>query len=278
MDLNMNFAPPTNWGFGDRLRLTTNMVNASGALVRLFGLQDTPLGQYSAQVRPDARLLYVTGFNPTTQQFQYRVNQLFGSPLGYGSNRTKSAPFQMQVGLEFKLGGPPTSPMARGLGLMPDKGESRLSPDDVRSRLAKLSRDPVAPILARKDTLRLTPDQVTQMESIANDFHRTADSLLSPIVAYVVKKGKKVADTDLSPKLAKAQPLIAKAMAAATAKANDLLTPTQKLLMPASAPATGAPPGAKPGAPGAPTGGETKPPAAGGGPVVVKVVGGGGGM
>jgi hypothetical protein len=215
------------------LRLTTTMINASGALVRLFGLQDTPLGQYSAQVSPDSRLLYVTGFNPTTRQFQYRVNQLFGSPQDYGANRTKSAPFQMQVGIEWKFGGPPTSPMARGLGLMPDNGQQRLSPDEVRARLQKLSRDPIAPILARRDTLRLTPEQVTQMQAIAAEHQHTADSLLVPIVEYVVKKGKHVADQDLSPKLAKAQPLIAKSMAAALVKANALLTPAQKMLMPA---------------------------------------------
>jgi hypothetical protein len=85
------------------------------------------------------------------------------------------------------------------------------------------------------------------MESVAADFHRTADSLLAPIVEYVVKKGKKVADTDLSPKLAKAQPLIAKAMAAATVKATEILTPAQKMLMPAAAAPAAAPPGAKPG-------------------------------
>jgi hypothetical protein len=266
IDLNMNFSPPSSWGFGDRLRLTTTMMNASGALVRLFGLQDTPLGQYSAQVRPDSRLLYVTGFNPTTQQFQYRVNQLFGSPQDYGTNRTKSAPFQMQVGLEYKLGGPPTSPMARGLGLMPDKGESRLSPDEVRSRLQKLSRDPIAPILARRDTLRLSPEQVARMEAIANDFHRTADSLLAPIVEYVVKKGKKVADADLSPKLAKAQPLIAKSMGAALGKATDLLTPAQKMLMPAGTPGVGLP-----------AGGPARPGAGGGGEKPVIQAGGGGG-
>lgn len=282
MDLNMNFNPPARWGFGDRLRLTTTMVNASGALVRLFGLQNTPLGQYSAQVSPDSRLLYVTGFNPTTQQFQYRVNQLFGSPQDYGSNRTKSAPFQMQIGLEYKLGGPPTSPMARGLGLMPDNGQQRLSPDEVRTRLQKLSRDPIAPILARRDTLRLSPDQVAQMEAIAAEHQRTADSLLGPIVAYVVKKGKHVADADLSPKLAKAQPLIAKSMAAALVKATALLTPAQKLLMPAGTPQMAVPAGgpARPGVSGAPAGGPGMimlPGGAAGGGATVIIKGGGGG-
>src|SRR6185312_3311928 len=45
LDFNINWQPPRSFGFGDRLRITTTMQNTSGALVRLFGLENTPLGR-----------------------------------------------------------------------------------------------------------------------------------------------------------------------------------------------------------------------------------------
>lgn len=274
MDLNLNFQPPQSFGFGDRLRVTTTMVNASGALVRLFGLQNTPLGRSATTTQVDGRLLYVTGFDPVAQRYNYRVNQLFGEPLDYGTSRRRFPPFQLQLGVEYKLGGPPTSPMARGLGLIPSGKEPPLTAEQVRAKLEKTSRNPVEPILALKDSLKLAPEQVASLATLSTTFRRSADSLLQPVVDYVVKKGKRVADQELSPRIAKAQPQIARLIAATSKSALALLTPEQQK----KAPQTAAP-GLMPGgramtpmgapAPGAGTKVEMMPPA---GAIEVKVI------
>lgn len=267
LDLNMNFNPPQSFGWGDRLRITTNMVNASGALVRLFGLEDTPLGRSAASTSVDSRLLYVTGFDPATKRYTYRVNQLFGEPQDFGTARRRSPPFQVQLGVEYKFGGPPTQPMSRSLGLLTPKGEPVLTEAQIKDKLARSRRDPIAPILARKDSLALAPEQLAGLQAINAEFTAKTDTLLAPVIEYVLKKGKRVTDQDLSPKMSKATTGISRATAEALTKAMALLTPAQRAKI---APA----PGARPGMMAAPQGtGEG--PRPGGAPVKI---GGGSGV
>ena len=110
----------------------------------------------------------------------------------------------------------------------------------IVSGLARSRRDPIAPILARKDTLRLTDAQVADLQKLSATFTATTDSLLAPVVEYVVKKGKRVTDQDLSPKMSKATQGISRATAEALTKATALLTPGQRALI---APMPGTRPG-----------------------------------
>lgn len=259
IDLSLNFQPPQNLGFGDRLRLTTTMMNASGAMIRLLRLEDTPLGRSASTTTPDARLLYVTGFDPNTRAYTYRVNQLFGEPLDYGTARRRFPPFQMQVGVEYKLGGPPTSPMARSLGLLPGSKEPALTEAQVRLKVGAMSRNPVAPILAMKDSLVLTRAQDDSLTAINARYQATADSLLEPLVSLVLSKGKKLNDADLNQRLAKIQPTITKMMLESRTAALGVLQAEQRAMLPASV--TGGASGMPPGAP-RPAG--AAPPTAGG--------------
>ncbi|HEX3926903.1 MAG TPA: hypothetical protein VHW65_02810, partial [Gemmatimonadales bacterium] len=279
LDLAMNFNPPSSWGYGDRLRFTTSMVNASSALVRLLDLENTPLGQSIASPTPNSTLLYVTGFDPATNQFKYQVNQLFGQPINFGSARHKLAPFQVQVGVQYQLGGPATQPMSRGMGFIPPGKEPPLTIDQIKQRVTKLARNPVPAILALKDTLRLTPAQVKALDSINTHFKAKSDSMLAPLTTWLIKKGRHVDDAGLSSRLNKVQPSLTKLAAEASKGSNGLLTPGQRALMPR--PGIGGAPGAvPPGAlpRGAPT--QSAPPNARPGAVPVGVplrTGGGGG-
>jgi hypothetical protein len=236
LDLNLDFAPPSNWGYGDRLRVTMTMLNASGALVRLFGLQNTPLGQSALSSQPDATLLYVTGFDPLTQRFQYRVNQLFGEPANFETARHRFPPFQIQLGLEYKLGGPPTMPLARSIGLIPSGKQPAPTPAQVHDRIAtRLLKNPVAPILLRRDSLELTPDQVSRLQALSQEYLARADWLMAPAVGYAVKKGKRVTDADLSARFGKAQPALAKLTTEVNTHAQQVLTAAQVSMLRARA-------------------------------------------
>ncbi len=259
LDLSMDFRPPSNWGYGDRLRITTTMVNASGALVRLLGLENTPLGQYQTSTTPNSTLLYVTGFDPATQQFKYQVNQLFGEPANFGSARHKFPPFQMQLGVEYRLGGPPTSPLARGMGLIPPGHEPPLSMQQIRQRFQSVARNPVTAIMRYKDSLNLTPAQAARLDSIDAQFRHTSDSALGPLVDWVARHGKHIDDNGLSKRLNKVRPVLARLTTDLTKEAVAVLTPEQKKKLPLSA--LGVPnnlPGMRPGAMTAPPGGAMK--------------------
>jgi hypothetical protein len=245
LDLNLNFQPPQNFGWGDRLRITTTLLNASGAMVRVLGLEDTPLGRSAASTQPDPRLLYVTGFDPATQRYTYQVNQVFGEPFDFGNARRRFPPFQLQVGLELKVGGPPTSPMARSMGLLPAGGAPALTADDVQQRLRAIGRNPVPGILAHKDSLALTTKQLAELDSISSNFTVEVDRLLEPVASYVLRKGKGVKDVELNPLLARAQPDITRLVQSTTTAAKGVLTLEQQAKLP-EAP-RGGPAGMPPG-------------------------------
>ena len=275
-DLQFNWNPPRSFGWGDRLRLTTTMQNTSGALVRLFGLDNTPLGRSLVSTTANGQLLYVTGFDPATQSYKYQVNQLFGQPSDLGSARRRYPPFQLQLGVQYQFGGPERAPMAQSMGFIPGSKEPPYTADQIRDKLQRLSKDPVQVILVRKDSIALTKDQVAQLEAISKQFRAQSDSALEPVFDYIMKKGRSIDDQQLGSRLNKATPQVQRMLRDANARARALLTPAQLRMIPAAA----ATPGATPGG--------AKPPAGSGSTMdkvvtdkiqqgAAKVVGGGGG-
>jgi hypothetical protein len=227
VDVSASVTPPSSWGYNDRLRLTMNMLNASGALVRLLRLENTPLGQTTLSTTPNATLLYVTGFDPSTRQFRYRVNQLFGEPTNYGSARRKFAPMQIQMGFEYKFGGPPLNPISRGLGLREPVGQPALTDAQRREAVAKLKRDPVQQIIRLRDSLGLNNDQQAQLADLSVEFNARADEALAPLEKWVLKKGQRLYDQDLSQKLSVAQSALGKLSAEYGKKAQAVLSTEQ---------------------------------------------------
>ena len=184
-DINLDFAPPLSVGISNRLRISTRLLNAGGAIVRLLGLQNTPLGQAAGTIQPDTRLLYVTGFDSVSHQFKYQVNQLFGRPLDFGAGQRQAAPFQLQVGAEYQFG---RAPSRNDVGTMKlfEKNGAPKSDEEIRTILRdQYSRNPADPILALRDSLALTAGQVTRLEAIRDDFRARMDSSLAPAVPFV---------------------------------------------------------------------------------------------
>ena len=275
LDLRIDWQPPRSFGFGDRLRLTTVMQNTTGALVRLFGLEDTPLGRSALGTDANGQLLYVTGFDPATSRYKYQVNQLFGQPRNFGTARHLYPPFQLQLGLQYQLGGPMRAPLANSMGFIPGAKEPPYTTAQIRDKLQRLSKDPTQMILVRKDTIALTPDQVSKIEAISKRFRAQTDSALEPVFDYIVKKGRNMDDQQFGSRLNKATPVIQRLLKEADFEARSLLTPSQlKMVPPAAGPApTGAPGMARPGST---PGGEKTDVKAPPGVEVKKVVGGGG--
>lgn len=227
-DISASVTPPSGWSYSDRLRLTFNLSNANGALVRALGLENTPLGQSPLSTNPNSTLLYVTGFDPNTNQFRYRVNQLFGQPTNFGSARRKFAPTQLQLGIEYVFGGPVLNPIARGLGLREPPNERPLTDEQRREAVAKLKRDPVAAVTVLGDSLALTAEQRAQLNALSNDYNHRADTALSPLRDWVLKQGRRIFDRDLGQRLSAAQSALNRLNAEYGRKAQDVLTAEQR--------------------------------------------------
>ncbi|HEX6535707.1 MAG TPA: carboxypeptidase-like regulatory domain-containing protein [Gemmatimonadaceae bacterium] len=216
--------------FGDRLHINITTTNAMGALLRVLDLEDTPLGRVTGASYPvDPNLLYVDGFDPDTKRFRYRVNQQFGEGHArrYRNSRF-SGPFQVQIGADVQLGGPPHRTLAQQLGL--DRGKKDGAPltgEEVKSRLAALVSDPVAPLLRMRDSLLLTEKQVDSIEAIQARFEATSDTLLAPIVKYVTEHAGKVKDKELQKRIGKVMPKMMQAMLASAKAGAAVLDDTQ---------------------------------------------------
>ncbi len=188
-DLVLNVAPPPEQG-ESRLHATVRLLNAGAAVMRLVGLHSS-LSQGS--LPPDGRLLYVTGFDPAARQFRYRVNQLFGEPIGAGTGGRNFPPFQLQLGVEWKLGGLSRRASLDRLGLTNGKVAVR-SPEQIRLVLQQAIRDPIDTLLALADSLALSNGQIAALRSIAAQYRSRADSLLDPVVTLVLVRGKSLDD------------------------------------------------------------------------------------
>jgi len=227
IDVSASITPPSGWSYSDRLRLTFNLSNANGALVRALGLESTPFGQSPLSTNPNTTLLYVTGFDQTTSQFKYRVNQLFGQPTNFGSARRKFAPTQLQLGLEYVFGGPVLNPIARGLGLREPANQKPLNDDQRREAVARLKRDPVLAFAPLRDSLALSVEQRTQLDVLSKEYNARADTALTPLLNWVLKEGRRIFDRDLGRRLSAAQSALARLNTEYGNKAQAVLTTEQ---------------------------------------------------
>ena len=193
LDLAVDFTPPRSVAVTDRLHITTRFFNAGAAIMRMLGVSSAIAG---ASTPRDERLLFVTGFDPAAQRFKYRVNQAFGQPLDLGAGSRGFPPFQIQLGVQYQLGAAPNIALLSRNGLIPTR-YSATWPEDVRAVFRRIAREnPVDGILALRDSLTLTSEQVTALEGMRSQYQRTADSVIAQAVTGVVGVGKKLSDND----------------------------------------------------------------------------------
>jgi hypothetical protein len=186
IDLALDFSPPAEFALGDRFRLITHLLNASGALVRLFGLENTPLGRSATSQFVDPRLYYVTGFNPQTNGFTYRVNQLFGQPIDFGSSRHVYPPFELQLGVEYRFGYPGSTRSAFDAPLTTSKDDITTIDRVVAAQIRHdLGGNPLDSLLASADSLHLTLAQRQGIGEASRAFNAAVDSLAGPILQFV---------------------------------------------------------------------------------------------
>jgi hypothetical protein len=230
-DLAFNFSPPSSFSVSPRLRFTTQIFNAGGALVRLLGLRDTPLATASPSPSLDQTLFHVKGFDPSTRSFRYEVNQSFGMPIDHGVRQRTFAPFQVQVGLNYTLGdGPrPADRLVKSVGLLGADG-TPLSRDSAGVILRQwYARNPVRAILADRDSIRLEDGQVQRLEALRQEFEMRLDPYIEAVADYVVRTGRRLDDRGLSEQLNTVRPLVADLIREFQESALAILTAEQRL-------------------------------------------------
>jgi carboxypeptidase family protein len=158
LDMQLNWRP--SW-FGPDRRLTVSLltVNLLGGLDQwLHGAANLRGWGYSTT--PDPVLLYVRGFDPTSERFRYAVNGRFGSIASATAGVT--VPFQIALQAHLTLG--PGRSRARANA---SAGSAARAPADTVAAVPRLE-NPVAAMLGMGDSLRFSPEQATQLRVIAD--------------------------------------------------------------------------------------------------------------
>lgn len=182
MALSVQFTP--SWQ-QKRLTLsvqTTNVV--SGADMLLHGPEH--LHGWGQFFGTDQNLLYVRGFDPTTRQFRYAVNERFGVER---PNQTYAInPFQLMLSARINLGAV-GGPMMMGgpPGAKPGAVGGGMNADTLRARLARTVPNPFRRTIALKDSLALGLDsaQLAQLKAHGDAFQPHADSIVAKLATIM---------------------------------------------------------------------------------------------
>jgi hypothetical protein len=181
-----------------RLTLSLSTVNMLGGLDQLFHGADELHG-WGQTLRPDPTLMSVVGFDDSENRFLYRINDRFGNTRG--SANAFRAPFQLAIQARFAIG--PDAARSRLQAAFGRGGRGGAS--DFFSRIDRLMPSPVKAILALRDTLGLSGDQLAKLQSLSDSLD-AKNAVLSDSVRAIVEKAGNGANprelfTQMSPKL-----------------------------------------------------------------------------
>src|SRR2546423_554886 len=232
LDLQMNLRP-ASFGLDRRLTISVIALNTLTGLDQLLHGSNNLHG-WGQPSFPDRTLLYVRGFDPTTNTYKYQVNEHFG--VTNGTRNAFRVPFQIAIQGRLTLGTDPARQQFNNvIGRGP--GGGRMNPEALKARMTRLVPNAFLDIIAINDSakLELTPDQIAKLQSSGDAFKVKADSLIDKVANIL--GDTTVKSPDPMTIFAKLQPSMAEGRKLATqaiTEAKAILTPAQWAKVPES--------------------------------------------
>ncbi len=232
LDLQMNIRP-ASFGLDRRLTISVIALNTLTGLDQLLHGSNNLRG-WGQPSFPDRTLLYVRGFDPTTDTYKYQVNEHFG--VANGTRNAFRVPFQIAIQGRLALGTDPARQQFNNvIGRGP--GGGRMNPEALKARMTRLVPNAFLDIIAINDSakLELTPDQIAKLQSSGDAFKVKADSLIDKVANMLADTTVK--NPDPMTVFAKLQPSMAEGRKLATQAINEakaVLTPAQWARVPES--------------------------------------------
>ena len=163
-----------------RATLSFNISNPLGAADLLLHGEKNLHG-WGQQVFPDPSLLYVRGFDPTTRQFRYEVNERFGATNP--QFQTMRAPVVVSASLRYDIG--PTRERQM-LTQTLDRGRRtdgiKASEEFIKFQFGNGGvPNPIMTILRTQDTLKLSSEQADSLANLNRRYTVRLDSIWAPI-------------------------------------------------------------------------------------------------
>ncbi len=172
-----------------RIRFTAVVQNALTGLLAITGQTQSGLARSLTGPLVDSRLLFVTGFDPSRQAYQYAVNPNFGSPV---AGARYLAPFRVQLGAEIELGSSHNTTLLHAFGL--DRSRTRVDSGVVAHALQRVIRDPFVGAPPQHDSSSLSANATLAFHALHLQFIARRDSLLAPVVRAIAAAGRGLTD------------------------------------------------------------------------------------
>ncbi|MGQ0703251.1 MAG: carboxypeptidase regulatory-like domain-containing protein [Gemmatimonadales bacterium] len=169
-----------------RASLSFNLSNPLGAAdLLLHG--SSGLRGWGQSIPPDGTLLFVRGFDPATQRYQYEVNPRFGSSRP--ANSAFRVPVTLTAMVRFDIG-----PMRerQNLTMQLDRGrrtEGTKLPEPLLKAIYGLNvvPNPMAQILVQQDSLKLRAEQADSVATMNRVYLGRLDSIWTPVAKYLAE-------------------------------------------------------------------------------------------
>lgn len=181
-NMNVSFNPQ-KLGLPKRLTINLAFTNPLGIADLIVNGSKDAKG-WGQEIAPDQNLLFVRGFDPSTNRFKYEVNERFGSTRPQQAiNRT---PAYASLSFGFDIGAPRERQI---LTQRLDMGRSRPGTKQTAPNLKSLGSssipNPMALILTQQDSLKLNRKQADSLASLSRKFTQFADSVWTPVSRYL---------------------------------------------------------------------------------------------
>lgn len=224
LDFQVNWRP-TMLGLNRRLQVSVITYNALRGIDELLHGTTGAKG-WGLSTRPDNTLLYVTGFNPLTQSYNYTVNERFGATGG--SATAYRPPFQIGIqarltigpdrarqaldalrggggmaGARAALGGGPGGPGGFGGGF---RGPVA-NPMQLIARIDSALPNPAAVVLGMRDSLHLDSGQVILLTLLRDSLTRRNGVVMDSLRAIAEAAGRSADASTLMNLMPRLRPL-----------------------------------------------------------------------
>ncbi len=251
LDFQLNWRPAF-WSLNHRLQISLITYNFLRALDELLHGVNGAQG-WGLQAQPDGTLLYVTGFNPTTESYNYQVNGRFGAT--FGAATAYRPPFQFGIQARLTIGpdrvrqaldamragggGGGYGGFGGGGGGFGGAGGFRpqLSVETLVARIDSALPNPAGLALAMRDSLKLDSGQAMLLEPLRDSLAARNAVRVDSLRRALAKVGNTPAPSQLIGLMPQLRPLFQAArddVAKSIVDVHAILRDDQWAMMPAS--------------------------------------------
>ncbi|HEY4215599.1 MAG TPA: carboxypeptidase-like regulatory domain-containing protein [Gemmatimonadaceae bacterium] len=224
---------PEKVGLPKRATVTLTVQNPFAlADVALHGSND--LRGWGERIPPDQNLLFVRGFDPTTRQFKYDVNQRFGSTRPQQSSVYASP--TVSLGISIDIGVPrERQVLTQGLNLGRTSTGTVTKLPAFRLAAVGLSTipNPIQMVLAQSDSLKLSRVQADSLAMLNASFTTFADSVWLPVGRELAALPNDYSSGDAYELYVTAREQTIDYLLTLVPHVKELLTPAQRRKLPA---------------------------------------------